>query len=243
MEFANFFGMEAKGREKRAEIEIESFRPETVNGPIGVPKQARIVRIMDVRFNDGGIDANVVDADFLLVFHARGETTIDGLPGFRRECFEGGTEQRVIDGFFFVESAEVLKGLAFGDAEGGFAVGHGFDLHDEEGAEEVFAGEVWRAFFCGVWLAKIREIAMSGREDFGIFFKVVVEPLVFFTKLPYNFGRLGFAFIVLKEIGQHDILLLTHCCLLEFVVNLDLTSMIPMRLFLSTQPPHKNYRN
>ncbi len=46
--------------------------------------------------------------------------------------------------------------------------------------------------------------------DFGIFFEILVESLVLFTKEPYNFGRLGFVFVVVKEAGQNVFMLLTH---------------------------------
>ena len=44
-------------------------------------------------------------------------------------------------GFFFVESAKILKSLTLGGANREHAIGHGLDWRDQDGVKQMFCGE------------------------------------------------------------------------------------------------------
>ena len=61
---------------------------------------------------------------------------------------------------------------------------------------------------------------MGGVEEFWEFLQIIIDSLVFFSKLLYNLNALGFGFVVLKETGQNIVVLWTHGYLL--VVHCEL---------------------
>jgi hypothetical protein len=96
---------------------------------------------------------------------------IDGFPSFARECFEGGTEERMVDGFFFKESTEVLECFTFTDEDFGSPIVNVFYCFHEDGSKEIFGGEGGFSFLSGIGFAERLKIVMSGLEEFGIFFR------------------------------------------------------------------------
>ena len=76
---------------------------------------------------------------------------------------------------------------------------------------------VWCPLFLGIGRTEFSQVFVYGFEDFGIFFEIFVNSLVFFSEGEYNFERLGFIVVLAEEAGQDVMKFLAHGCRLEFV--------------------------
>jgi hypothetical protein len=147
---------------------VSRFTDETFGHAVAVPKQTRIGRVMNVAFGDGCIGTNMFDIDVAFVFHLNAEEFVAGLPGFRLDGVKGFTEQCVVDGLLFEESAKVLEKHGIGDTDGCFAERPSFTLHEEECADGIFGRKVARRW---AWIGGVDRFGCILR-DIGLQFWV-----------------------------------------------------------------------
>jgi len=139
------------------------------------------------------------------------EELVARLPGFGLDGVKGFAEEGMIDGLLFEESAEVLKEHGVGDTDGGFPKGPSFSLHEEECADEIFAGEIGFAFLDGRG-GQFGEIVVKELQDGGHGLEELIDMVVMVVVFVYNFGRL--VVVGLPEYRKNGVCYFTHRSLL-----------------------------
>ncbi|MGQ0651962.1 MAG: hypothetical protein ACT4P4_06795 [Betaproteobacteria bacterium] len=109
---------------------------------VTIPQQAGVGRVVDVGLARRGIDPQAGAADETAIDGVATEQLIHLLPGLGRDRLVCSAQQGVVHHVAVVEAHEAAEEMAVVDPHHGLAVGQPLDLHDQNGAQQLVAGEV-----------------------------------------------------------------------------------------------------
>ena len=214
VQFFDLFEMKAERCQQG--FGVTAPRNQAFRDAVAVPQKTGIGGVMDVAFGDGGVSTNMLNVDVAFLLHLKAEELVAGFPGLGLDGMKGLAKEGMVDGLLFEEPTKVLKEHGIGDANGGFTVVPTFGLHEKEGTDEVFGGEIGFTFFDGR-LGEFGEIVVKELEDVGHGQEKLVDPVVPIVIFVYNFGRL--VVFGLPENRKNGVCYFTHRYLLGLSVT------------------------
>jgi len=128
----------------------------------------------------------MLDGDEFFFQSAQRENMVDHFPSLALHRAKGLVHQSEVERRLLEQPAKPLQRIAFGDPHRRFAIVEPFALHDQDRAEQVFAGERRLAPSRRRRVAELFEIAMHDIKDLRMPIKNFAEHLVFVAIFTYD---------------------------------------------------------
>ena len=178
---------------------------------IAIPQQTGVGRVMDVGLARRGVDTQAGAGDAFVIDGVATEQPVHLLPRLGRDRLVGFAQQAVVHHLAVVDADEAAQELAVVDPHHGLAIGQPLDFHDQNGAQQMIAGEVGGAL-ASRFAQDPGNVPMEHREDLGSLGENPVDRLILLMVVSRHFQARGTE--VQRLLGvQFD----SHACSLPWV--------------------------